>query len=246
MPFLVEGYPVLVLGALMLPFSWALLSLIWPIAPWSADQEPLIWSDPITIRLICFQPHPCKPCRVSPITAARSALPPSNIFHCSRPGWNATSEKSQETIVLRNLEQAMSEGFWTLSGFARSGFGRSNWSRPMQITAPHHRSRCGLFPDHPDRRADPGKQTTPRSRDNQVLGFYLEVLVLCFSIVVRPFCFPVVRLLGLCFSPHHCFVSLPPLFCSLSCILRLPLALPENSLEEKRACSTRTCSWACW
>ena len=68
--------------------------------------------DPITIRLICFQPRPCATFRISPITATRSAPSPSNVFHDSRPGLNAKfGQHPQENVVLGDLEQAISEGF---------------------------------------------------------------------------------------------------------------------------------------
>ena len=101
----------------------SLLSLIWPIAPRSADQEPLIWTDPITIRLICFQYHPCETlpdqpdhrCPISPVSL--------KMYHYSRPGWNAKSGKIPRKYRVREPGASHIRRFWTLSGFARSGFG---------------------------------------------------------------------------------------------------------------------------
>ena len=83
--------------------------------------------------------------------------------------------KSRENIVLGSLEQAIPECFRNLSRFARSGFRRAKWSRPMQITAPRRPSfslRVGGPIDptpilRPDHRANPGKQTMPRSGNHQ-------------------------------------------------------------------------------
>ena len=82
-------------------------------------------------------------------------------------------QKSQENIVLGNLEQAIPEGFRNLSRFARSGFGGRNEADrcrspppPIIVLAAVWRADRPSPIIRPDLRADPGKQTTPRAGDN--------------------------------------------------------------------------------
>ena len=73
--------------------------------------------------------------------SARSPLPdqprlPQRFFIVADQAEMPNRDISQEILVLGNLEQAISEGFWFLSGLACSDFRRSKWSRPMQIASP--------------------------------------------------------------------------------------------------------------
>ena len=101
-----------------------------------ADQEPLIWTDPITIMLICLQQHPCW---ISPITPTRSSL--SHFFSSQHTRLKCEIGKRHPPKIY--------EGTW-ISRFLNLGRIRmirwcSTWSRPMQITPPPDRqSHCGF------------------------------------------------------------------------------------------------------
>ena len=72
----------------------------------------------------------------------RCLISPVSLFHHSRPLVTRLKcqigKKSQEKTVLGNLEQAISEGFWTLSGFACSGLSRCGLEgrSPLKQTMP--------------------------------------------------------------------------------------------------------------
>ena len=78
-------------------------------------------------------------------------------------------------MVLGNLEQAISEGFWSLSGSTCSCCGVRNEAgccRPpprIIVLAAVWEGRSPL-PDHTSRRADPGTQRTPRSGYSELIG----------------------------------------------------------------------------
>ena len=90
----------------------------------------------------------------------------SHFSHHSRLGRNAKKGKIWQNIMaLGNLEQAISEGFWTLFGSARSGCGVQNESGRCRSPDPSP-SSFSMRVWRADRFADPGKQRTPWSGYN--------------------------------------------------------------------------------